>query len=164
MGTASKSLAPGLRLGWIVCPARLAEAVSVEKWSDDHGSPVLEQLVLARLIESGRFDKHLRRMRAVYAARRQVLVGALARHAPEVELTGLAAGFHAVARLPDGVDEQAVVTAAAERSIKLHPMSEYRADGATEPPELVLGFGNLSDGEIERGIEAVADLLSGRAA
>jgi GntR family transcriptional regulator/MocR family aminotransferase len=162
MGTVSKSLAPGLRLGWVVCPAGLTDPVIEEKWSDDHGSPVLDQLVLARLIESGRFDKHLRRMRAVYALRRQVLVDALARHAPEVELRGLAAGFHAVARLPDGVDEQAVVNFAAERSIKLHPMSWYRADGATEPPELVLGFGNLTDGEIDRGIEAVADLLSGR--
>jgi GntR family transcriptional regulator / MocR family aminotransferase len=160
LGTVSKSLAPALRLGWVVCPAALAQAITEEKWSDDHGSPMLDQLVLARLIESGRFDKHLRRMRAVYAARRQVLLDALARHAPEVELRGLAAGFHAVARLPDGVDEQTVVSAAAGRSIKLHPMSSYRADGATQPPELVLGFGNLSDGEIERGIATIGDLLS----
>jgi GntR family transcriptional regulator/MocR family aminotransferase len=164
LGTVSKSLAPALRLGWIVCPATLAEAVAEEKWSDDHGSPMLDQLVLARLIESGRFDKHLRRMRAVYAARRQVLVDALARHAPEIELRGLAAGFHAVARLPAGVEEQAVVRAAAERSIKLDPMSSYRADGSTEPPELVLGFGNLSEGQIERGIAAIGDLLGGQRA
>jgi GntR family transcriptional regulator / MocR family aminotransferase len=162
LGTVSKSLAPALRLGWIVCPTVLADAIIEEKASDDRGSPILDQLVLARLIESGRFDKHLRRMRAVYAARRQTLVDALARHAPDVELAGLAAGFHAVARLPDGIDEQAVVRAAAERSIKLHPMSWYRADGDTEPPELVLGFGNLTDGEIERGIAAIADLLTGR--
>jgi GntR family transcriptional regulator / MocR family aminotransferase len=160
LGTVSKSLAPALRLGWVVCPAALAEAVTEEKWNDDHGSPMLEQLVLARLIESGRFDKHLRRMRAVYAARRGVLLDALTRHAPGVELRGLAAGFHAVARLPDGIDEQTVVRAAAGRSIKLHPMSSYRADGATQPPELVLGFGNLSDGEIERGIATIGDLLS----
>jgi GntR family transcriptional regulator / MocR family aminotransferase len=160
LGTVSKSLAPALRLGWVVCPAALAEAVTEEKWNDDHGSPMLEQLVLARLIESGRFDKHLRRMRAVYAARRGVLLDALTRHAPGVELRGLAAGFHAVARLPDGIDEQTVVSAAAGRSIKLHPMSSYRADGATQPPELVLGFGNLSDGEIERGIATIGDLLS----
>jgi GntR family transcriptional regulator/MocR family aminotransferase len=72
----------------------------------------------------------------------------------------LATGLHAVARLPDGVDEQTVVSAAADRSIKLHPMSSYRADGATEPPELVVGFDNLSDGDIERGIAAIGDLLS----
>jgi GntR family transcriptional regulator/MocR family aminotransferase len=160
LGTASKSLAPALRLGWVVCPPELAGPIAEQKWREDHGSPMLDQLALALLIESGRFDKHLRRMRAIYAARREVLATALARHAREVELRGLAAGFHAVARLPDTVDEQAVVSAAAERSIKLYPMSEYRASGATEPPELVLGFGNLTDGEIERGIEAIADLLN----
>jgi GntR family transcriptional regulator/MocR family aminotransferase len=75
-------------------------------------------------------------------------------------LHGLAAGFHAVAQLPEGGDEQRVVAAAAERSIKLYPMSMFRASGATEPPSLVLGFGNLSDGEIERGIDAIGDVLS----
>ena len=105
----SKSLAPGLRLDWIVCPPGLAATISDEKRRDEHGSPTLEQLALAQLIESGRFDRHLRRMRLVYGGRRKVLVDALRRHAPEVEVTGLAAGFHAVARLPDGISEQAVV-------------------------------------------------------
>lgn len=161
-GTTSKALAPALRLGWIVCPPSLVQAIIEEKDRDDRGSPMLEQSALAKLIESGRFDRHLRRMRAVYSERRQALVDALARHAPDVELRGLAAGFHAVARLPDGVDEQAIVGEAANRSIKLHPMSRYRASGATDPPELVLGFGNLHPAQIERGIAAVGDLLSAR--
>jgi GntR family transcriptional regulator / MocR family aminotransferase len=156
----SKSLGPGLRLGWIVCPPALAETIADEKERDDRGSPTLEQLALAHLIESGRYDKHLRRMRGIYGERRTVLADALRRHAPSVELHGLAAGFHAVAQLPEGADEQRVVAAAAERSIKLYPMSMFRASGATEPPSLVLGFGNLSDGEIERGIDAIGDVLS----
>jgi GntR family transcriptional regulator / MocR family aminotransferase len=121
---------------------------------------VLGQLALAKLIESGRYDRHLRRMRTLYSRRRQVLVAALARHAPEIRLTGLAAGFHAVAHLPDHVDELAIVDAAAKRSIALHPMSRYRADGATDPTELVLGFDNLTESQIERGVEALAQLLS----
>jgi GntR family transcriptional regulator/MocR family aminotransferase len=160
LGTVSKSLGPGLRLGWIVCPPALAETIADEKERDDRGSPTLEQLALAQLIASGRYDKHLRRMRGIYGERRKVLADALRRHAPSVELHGLAAGFHAVAQLPEGADEQRVVAAAAERSIKLYPMSMFRASGATEPPSLVLGFGNLSDGEIERGIDAIGDLLS----
>jgi GntR family transcriptional regulator/MocR family aminotransferase len=159
LGTVSKSLAPGLRLGWIVCPPSLVEAVTEEKRLADRGSPVLDQLTVARLIESGRYDRHLRRMRTVYAGRRDALVDALGRHAPAVELSGLAAGFHAVAHLPGSVDEQAVVAAARDRSVGLYGMSAYRSTGATTPPQLVLGFGNLGERAIQAGIAAVGDLL-----
>lgn len=161
LSSVSKTLAPALRMGWIVCPPRLIDAIATEKRLDDRGSPGLDQLALARLIESGRYDRHLRRVRAVYAARRRALTDALARHAPAVEVRGLAAGFHAVARLPDTIDEAALVAAARSRSIGLRGMSAYRATGATLPPELVLGFGNLSEDAIERGIAAIGDLLRG---
>jgi GntR family transcriptional regulator / MocR family aminotransferase len=123
IGTVSKSLSPALRLGWIVCPSALLEAVVEEKRHEDFGSPMLAQLALATLIESGRFDRHLRRMRGIYARRRSVLIAALAQHAPTVELQGLAAGIHAVAVLPAHLDEHEVVAKARERSIGLYPMS-----------------------------------------
>jgi GntR family transcriptional regulator/MocR family aminotransferase len=160
IGTVSKSLAPALRLGWIVCPPALTEAIGEEKRLDDRGSPTLEQLALARLIESGLYDRHLRRMRSLYARRRDALVRTLGREAPQVELCGLAAGFHAVARLPEKLDERAVVSEARARSIALYGMSGYRSSGATSPPELVMGFGNLSEQAIERGITAIGDLLA----
>jgi GntR family transcriptional regulator/MocR family aminotransferase len=159
VGTASKALAPTLRLGWIACPPALVEAVAREKRLADRGSPGLDQLALALLIESGRYDRHLRRMRAVYAGRRGVLVRTLAERAPELELGGLAAGFHAVARLPKHLDEQTVIAAARTRSIGLYGMSPFRSSGATRPPELVLGFGNLSEEAIERGISSISDLF-----
>ena len=160
VGSVSKSLAPALRLGWIVAPRWLVPAVAEEKWRADRGSPGLDQLALAALIESGRFDRHLRRMRRVYAARRAALVYALRRHAPGMELGGLAAGFHGVATLPAGSTEAQVVYAARERSVGLHGMSRYRADGGGDPPQLVLGFGNVSASAIRWGIEEVGDLLS----
>jgi GntR family transcriptional regulator/MocR family aminotransferase len=160
LGTVSKSLAPGMRLGWVVCPPHLTAGIVEEKRLSDRGSPVLDQLALARLIESGRFDRHLRRMRGVYAARRQTLVDALAKHAPGVRLTGLAAGFHAVAHLPGGVREENVVAAARERSVGLYGMSAFRMSGATVPAQLVMGFGNLTERAIEKGVAAVADLLN----
>jgi GntR family transcriptional regulator / MocR family aminotransferase len=159
LGTVSKSLAPGVRLGWIVCPPSLVEAVTEAKRLADRGSPVLDQLTVARLIESGRYDRHLRRMRTLYAGRRDALVDALGRHAPAVELSGLAAGFHAVVHLPGSVDEQAVVAAARDRSVGLYGMSAYRSTRATTPPQLVLGFGNLGERAIQAGIAAVGDLL-----
>ncbi len=82
IGTVSKSLAPSLRLGWVVCPPGLVDAVIEEKALHDRGSPVLDQLALATLMESGRFDRHLRRMRASYGRRRAALVDALSSQAP----------------------------------------------------------------------------------
>jgi GntR family transcriptional regulator/MocR family aminotransferase len=162
LGTVSKSLAPAMRLGWLVCPPALTGAIAEEKEYGDRGSPVLDQLALAKLIESGRFDRHLRRMRGVYAARRQALVAALAQHAPSVTLTGLAAGFHAVAHLPGPAAEKSVVAGATVRSVGLYGMSTYRSSGADRPGQLVVGFGNLSERTIEAGIAAVGDLLQGR--
>jgi GntR family transcriptional regulator/MocR family aminotransferase len=159
IGTVSKTLAPTLRLGWVVCPSWLIEAVAQEKRIADRGSPGLDQLALATLIESGRYDRHLRHMRALYAERRVALVEALDTHVPGLTLTGLAAGFHAVAHLPDGHRERAIVAAAMERSIGLYGMSRYRADGGTDPAKLVLGFGNLGVSAIQRGIAAIADLI-----
>ncbi len=161
IGTVSKSLAPSLRLGWVVCPPALADAVSEEKALHDRGSPVLDQLALATLMQSGRFDRHLRRMRASYGRRRAALVDALAAHAPEVALTGLAAGFHAVAHLPGTLGEGAVIEAARERSIGLYGMSEQRSDRSPVPAQLVLGFGNLTERAITAGIAAIGDLLRG---
>ena len=160
IGTASKALAPAVRLGWVLAPPALADAVAAEKLISDRGSSTLDQLALAALIRSGRYDRHLRRMRVIYARRRARLIDALARHAPGTRLTGLAAGFHAVAHLRPTADEQAVVAAARERRVGLYGISGYRADGAVVPPQLLIGFGNVSERAIEPGIAAVADLLS----
>ncbi|HEY3734407.1 MAG TPA: PLP-dependent aminotransferase family protein [Streptosporangiaceae bacterium] len=159
LGTVSKSLAPTLRLGWIVSPPALTDAMAYAKHVTDRGSPGLDQLALAILMESGRYDRHLRRMRTEYSARRDVLIRALADYAPQVRLTGLAAGFHAVAHLPFGASEHAVVRAAQARSVGLYGMSRYRNDHSPDPPQLVLGFGNLGQRAIQAGIAAIGDLL-----
>ncbi len=159
LGTVSKSLAPALRLGWAVLPPHLVEAAARIKDAADRGTSALDQLALARLIESGRYDRHLRRVRAEYARRRTALVDALAEHAPDVPLTGLAAGFHAVAHLPDGVDVDAVVERARERGVGLYSLGLNRSDGSPTPPRLVFGYGNTPVRTIRAGIAAVADLL-----
>ena len=159
VGTTSKALAPAVRLGWVVAPAALAGAVAAEKEMSDRGTSTLDQLVLAALLESGRYDRHLRRMRTIYASRRAALISALAQHAPGIRLTGLAAGFHAVAHLPPSADEEAVAAAALQRKVGLYPMSDHRASGSTAPPQLVMGFGQVNERSINAGIAAVADLL-----
>lgn len=159
IGSVSKSLAPALRLGWVIAPGGLVAEIAREKYRADRGSPGLDQLILSRLMASGRFDRHLRRMRGVYAGRRAALVEALAVHAPGTSLTGLAAGFHAVAGLPPGTDEDAVVAAAAERSVGLQGLARYRSCRLGGPPGIVLGFGDLREESIRSGIAAIADLL-----
>jgi len=153
LGTVSKSLAPALRLGWAVLPPALVDDVTVAKSVADRGTSGIDQLALATLIESGRYDRQLRRMRAVYARRRAIVSA----HVPHV--TGLAAGFHAVAHLPAGAGEHEVVAAARARGVGIYGMSDYRADRSPEPPRLVLGFGNTSEQAIESGLRAIADLL-----
>ena len=129
------------------------------KTVSDRGSSALDQLALAALLTSGRYDRHLRRMRGTYARRRTALIEALGRHAPAVRLTGLAAGFHAVAHLPGSADEDEVVAQARRRSVGLYGMAPFRASHGTAPPQLVLGFGLVNERAIEAGIAAVADLL-----
>ncbi|WP_027861570.1 PLP-dependent aminotransferase family protein [Marmoricola sp. URHB0036] len=159
LGTVSKSLAPTLRLGWAVLPTRLIEPVGAAKQTADRGAPGLDQLALAGLLESGRYDRHLRRMRAVYSRRRDTLVAALAEHAPQVALTGLAAGFHAIVHLPAGADEDIVVTRARRVGVGLYGISAYRSAPQPGRPQLVLGFGNTADRAIEEGIRIVAPVL-----
>ncbi|GAA3300607.1 PLP-dependent aminotransferase family protein [Dactylosporangium vinaceum] len=158
LGTVSKSLAPALRLGWIVTPPRLHAALARGKWRADRGSPGLDQLALAALLESGRYDRHLRRVRAEYAARRETLLAALERHAPHLPVTGLAAGFHAVLHLPPGTGEAAFIAAAASRGVGLYGMASLYVGEVHPQPRLILGFGNTSRAAIESGIAAIADI------
>ncbi|MEV5145860.1 PLP-dependent aminotransferase family protein [Streptomyces sp. NPDC052727] len=161
IGTVSKSLAPALRIGWLLSPPALTAQVTELKRIADRGTPTLDQLALARLIESGRYDRHLRRMRTLYGSRCTALRAALAEHAPAVRLTGLAAGFHAVAHLPGGADEQKVIDAARARRVGLYGMSAWRTSRATDPPRLVLGFGDVTERGIAEGIAAVGAVLRG---
>lgn len=160
LGTVSKSLAPALRIGWMICPPHLTDALAEQKHRSDRGAPALDQHALATLIESGRFDRHLRRMRATYAARRTALLAALAEHAHGLPVTGLAAGFHAVADLPAHATESQVVAAARTRAVGLYGMSSCRAAHTETPAQLVLGFGNVTERGIAAGIAAIGDLLT----
>ncbi|MGH2783499.1 MAG: PLP-dependent aminotransferase family protein, partial [Thermoleophilaceae bacterium] len=156
-GSVSKTLAPGLRLGWLVVPGRLVESVSAAKATDDLGTPVVEQLALADFLERGELDRHLRRTRPVYRARRDTLVAALARHLPGCRPAGVAAGLHLLVHLPPDVDEPALLAAARARGIGLAGLSEHRVEPA--PPALLLGYGRIAEPALEAAVSALADSL-----
>jgi GntR family transcriptional regulator / MocR family aminotransferase len=156
-GSTSKTLAPGLRLGWLVVPDHLLDAVTAAKESDDLGTPVVEQLALADFLERGQLDRHLRRTRSVYRARRDALVAALERLLPDCPPAGVAAGLHLVVHLPAGTDEQAVLEAARSRGLGLSGISEHRLEPG--PPALLLGYGRLPEPAIEAAVRLLADSL-----
>jgi GntR family transcriptional regulator/MocR family aminotransferase len=156
-GSTSKTLAPGLRLGWLVVPERLLDAVTAAKESDDLGTPVVEQLALADFLERGELDRHLRRTRSVYRARRDALVAALERVLPDCPPAGVAAGLHLVVRLPAGTDERAVLDAARSRGLGLSGISEHRVEPG--PPALLLGYGRLPEPAVEPAVRLLADSL-----
>jgi GntR family transcriptional regulator / MocR family aminotransferase len=139
-GTASKTLAPGLRLGWLVLPDRLTEAVASAKARSDAHTSSFEQLTLAEFITSGAYDRHVRRVRLTYRRRRDRLVAALAAHAPGVRVTGIAAGLHAVAELGPGQREEQVIARAAARGVAIEGLGGYALREHTRGPALVIGY------------------------
>jgi GntR family transcriptional regulator/MocR family aminotransferase len=154
-GSASKTLAPGLRMGWLIVPASMVDRVAAVKERADNGTATLDQLAFADFLTRGEHDRHLRRMRPVYRQRRDALLAALKRHLPTLRPTGTAAGLHLLAWLPDGIDEAAFVARAAERGVGVYSLAPYRLSTGIEPG-LIFGYSGVSEVAIERGIGRLA--------
>jgi GntR family transcriptional regulator/MocR family aminotransferase len=145
VGTASKSLVPGLRLGWLALPSELATDVAARKAAGRLPTS-LDQLALAEFIKTGGYDRQVRRARLAYRQRRDRLVGALAREVPGVRITGIAAGLHVLIRLVAGQSEDDVVARAAARGLALQGLTSCRSadlDPGTShdlEPALIVGY------------------------
>ncbi|MFF0147852.1 GntR family transcriptional regulator/MocR family aminotransferase [Amycolatopsis sulphurea] len=144
LGTSSKALSPGLRLGWLVLPPRLAPAVAKAKGDHDLHCSTVDQLAMAEFLSSGAYDRHIRTMRQHYRRRRDQLVAALAEHCPEAAVTGLSAGLHALVELPSG-NESAVVQGSAWQDLAVHGLDRFRhPDVEADRDALVIGYGTPS--------------------
>ncbi|MDX3241110.1 PLP-dependent aminotransferase family protein [Streptomyces sp. ME18-1-4] len=162
-GSVSKSLAPGLRLGWLLVPETLAEEVVERKRTMDLGHPALDQALFARFVERGDYDRQLRRCQRAYRERRDALVGALQEHFPGARVSGIAAGLHVIAGLPRryGPQERFLERVAAA-GVEVRALSAYahaRAaaeDGAAEV-RLVLGYAQLSPARIRDGVRLMRE-------
>lgn len=156
VGTASKTLAPGVRLGWALVPSHLVGEMAAQHGVARATPSVLTQAVYATLLERGEIDRHLRRTRRVYHARRNALVGALAQWFPASSVGGAAAGLHVIAWLPDGANETTISDVAASRGVAIHTLHHDCAVGAPLGPALVLGYGLTAEPAIPRAVRELA--------
>lgn len=151
-GTASKTLAPALRLGWLIVPRALRAEVERQKRLADFGGPRIEQHAFARFLARGDYDRHLRRMRFHYRERRAALLLALADALPEAQVMGIAAGLHAAIRLPPDNDEHAIAEEAGRRGIAIGALDRFRCRPMTGEPTLLINYGRNSPATIRRGV------------
>ncbi|HEX8867133.1 MAG TPA: PLP-dependent aminotransferase family protein [Lentzea sp.] len=159
LGTASKSLAPGLRLGWLVLPDHLVGAVLAEKGEFEDSVGFVNQLAMTDFIESGAYDRHIRAMRSQYRARRQQLVETISRHFPTARVAGMSAGLHVLVELPGRTGAELVRRAAREQ-LAVEPLDLFRNPGSTSDRDgVVVGFATPSPSGWSGALDALVRVL-----
>lgn len=160
IGSVSKTLAPALRIGWVLTPQSLLQDLSQAKLDADRGSSGIDQLALAEFIESGHLDRHLRRTRLIYSHRRAQLAAALRRHLAGYAIGGVAAGLHLTLELPKHADETAIVEEARRRGVYVHGLRSYRSQPRAGQPALLLGYCRVAERAIDDSASALARVVS----
>jgi GntR family transcriptional regulator/MocR family aminotransferase len=156
-GSTSKTLAPGMRLGWLVPPRWLHADLVAAKHRSDLGSPALPQLVLAQLITSGDLERHIRMVRKRQRTRRNALLAALHEYLPQARIQGIAAGLHLLVTFPDLAgqpDDVALASRIEATGVLVHPLSMHRV--APGPPGLVLGYAAHPPGQLREAAQRIA--------
>ena len=156
LGSVSKTLGPGVRLGWAVLPGPLLASVLELRACGDPPPATLDQLTLAQLIETGSLDRHLRRTRATYLTRRNALHASLAEHLPGSAAEGVEAGLHLLVRLPADADEAALVAEARRLGVHVEGLAGYHHDLDAGGPGLVIGYGKAPEHQIAGGVARLA--------
>jgi GntR family transcriptional regulator / MocR family aminotransferase len=160
-GTASKTLAPGLRIGWLVVPPRLLEPIVRLRSGEDVHVPALEQIALCELLRSGGYERHVRRMRARYRHRRDRLLALLAGCAPGLVPVGISAGLGVLLHLPaEGPSSGELIEEAARRSIELFALAPHYVSGTAPRDGVVIGFGAVPEHDFDAALRALGELLA----
>jgi GntR family transcriptional regulator/MocR family aminotransferase len=159
VGTTSKTLAPALRLAWVVPPSHLIDDVENVLLVTGVTPPTLDQMAMASFIEDAALERHLRSMRGRYRAKRDVLIDALGTHLPDVRIGGAAAGLHLLAWLPDGTDEHATALRARRSGVGVHELHRHCTTHASSSPALILGFALPSQSELRAATRLLAGAM-----
>jgi GntR family transcriptional regulator/MocR family aminotransferase len=157
IGTANTTLAPAVQLAWLVVPDHLVADTAAEHDAAHAAPSVLTQATYSTLLDTGTIDRHLRRARRRYHARRDALTDALARHMPQATIGGAPLGLHLIAWLPPHTDETHLHDHAADRGLELHTLHHHSIVTTPRPPALLLGYGQLPEPAIPRAIQQLAD-------
>lgn len=160
-GTASKTLAPALRLGWVVAPPDLLLMLEDEARQIDYGRGRIDQFALAHFIRTGDYDRHLRKMRALYRDRRGVLLALLSAELPEVEVGGVSAGLHVTARFPRRLDEPGILESAIKRDMGVSFMRQHYIGPAPNESTLLLSYANMPEAALRTGLRTLAAIVDG---
>jgi GntR family transcriptional regulator/MocR family aminotransferase len=163
MGSVSRTLAPGLRMGWLVAPPELARRLGRHRAHTDPGPPVIDQMAFARFLADGALDAHVRRLRGTCRARSRVLAAALRRELPRCAVSAPPSGLHVTVALEPGTDEARVTEAAAASEVLLFGLAGHVLHGEPLPPGLVIGFGALPEPSAGAAARAVRRALAVRA-
>ena len=159
IGTFSKVLFPALRLGYIVVPPDLVDRFVTTRRVMDLGSPSFHQEVLADFIQEGHFERHIRRMRAIYRSRRQLLLGLLRRELGGlVEVEAPDAGMNLVVWLPKGAEDAKVSAELAAAQVDAMPLSAWRIQRHL-PPGLLLGYSGVREADLREGVRRLRAVL-----
>jgi len=158
VGSASKTLAPGVRLGWISAPPDLVDELREHKSAADSGSPAIDQLAFADLLSRGDYERHVVRARHVYRRRRDRLVGTLQSRLPGLQVRGAAAGMALLLMLPEDADDVEIADAARSRGVGVGALSLLHLTPAPERG-LLLGYGRLHESSIEPAVGALATVV-----
>jgi GntR family transcriptional regulator/MocR family aminotransferase len=162
VGTVSKTLAPALRLAWLVLPESLVQQATATKRLLDDFSPTLEQLAFVRMLDRGDYQRQIRKARAVYRGRRDRLTKALSEHFPELTVSGVSAGLHVLLDLPAWVDDRELERTARDSGIALEALARYTIQDRGKRG-LLLGYGRMHETAITAAIARLAPTLNAAA-
>lgn len=160
VGTFSKTVFPGLRLGCAVVPPDLVDVFAAARSLIDQHGPLVNQVVLARFISEGHFERHVRRMRTLYRERQEFLMHEIAKHLNGVvEVPKSDSGMHAIAWLPTEMDDKVISHQAAEYGLRVAPVSQYSVSRLRRSG-LLLGYTAFNERQIKEGVKKLGRVLS----